>query len=94
MHGNVLNNTPAECYALICRETGVIKKYGETIHGELKYGIGNQRRYPRSYLDEHNLDYKQIEFGTKKDMHQLQHQLIEEYEVKYGKTPDDNINGW
>ncbi len=90
-HGNVLNDTPAECYALSCRETGTVKKYGETIHGENRYGTGNQKRYSDDFLIEQNVDYRPIETGTKREMHQLQHELIIEHKKNNdGKRPDLN----
>ena len=94
-HGNTLNDTPAECYGLYCRDTGEVKKYGETIHGEDRYGAGNQQRYSDDYLIKHNVDYKPIETGTKVDMHQLQHELIEEHKANNdGKRPDLNKNDY
>ena len=94
-HGNTLNDTPAECYGLHCRDTGEVKKYGETIHGEDKYGAGNQRRYPQRYLDEENVDYVKLRSGTKETEHTYQHELIEDYKVKNnGERPDLNNNDY
>ena len=94
-HGNTLNDNPAECYGLHCRDTGDVKKYGETTHGEDKYGAGKQQRYSDYYLKENNVEYEQIETGTKQDMHQLQHQLIKDYKANNdGKRPDLNLNDY
>ena len=89
-HGNTLNDTPAECYSLRCRITGKVKKYGETIHGEDKYGSGKQRRYSRKYLKDNKLDYYKEHSGTKKSEHKLQTDKIKKFESENGSKPDDN----
>ena len=55
-HGNTLGDQPAELYCLECRRTGEVLKYGETTHGEDRYGVGNQKRYSTDYLEENNAD--------------------------------------
>ena len=37
-HGNTLNDTSAELYQLVDKDTGELIKVGETIHGENNYG--------------------------------------------------------
>jgi hypothetical protein len=92
-HGNVLNDTPAECYGLYCRDTGELVKIGETTHGEVRYGSGSQRRYTGRQLDEMNAEYKKMVEGTKKEMYKKQIEEIEAYKQKHGKYPKYNING-
>ena len=92
-HGNTLNDTPAECYGLYCRDTGKVKKIGETTHGEAKYGAGNQKRYTKDYLKDNNVRYKKTSTGTKRDMYDKQIKDLKELKDKNGKYPDMNING-
>ncbi len=49
-HGNTLGNQPAERYKLIDKKTNKPLKSGETTLGELRYGVGKQRRYTRKEL--------------------------------------------
>jgi len=92
-HGNTLNDTPAECYGLHCRDTGKLKKLGETTHGEVAYGPGKQKRYTRKYLREKKVEYKQRATGTKKGMYDLQRKELEAYKQKHGRYPELNKNG-
>lgn len=89
-HGNTLNDQPAESYCLTCRTTGEVVKYGETTHGEDRYGVGNQKRYTQNDLDGMNAEYRKLNSGTKKDMHQDQTQNIREYQEKNGTRPKYN----
>ena len=92
-HGNALNDRPAECYGLYCRDTGELKKIGETTYGENAYGPGGQRRYTQKYLDENNVIYDPKATGTKKEMYELQKQLLEDYRRQHGRYPEMNKNG-
>ena len=83
-HGNTLGDQPAELYCLECRRTGEVLKYGETTHGEDRYGVGNQKRYSTDYLEENNAEYKKLDSGTKTDMHKKQTELINEYKDENG----------
>ena len=73
-HGNSLNTTkPAQGYALKDRNTGEVLKYGETTRDE--------KRYTKKYLNENNA---RIEFqtnGTKREMHDWQHEKILDYKT-------------
>ena len=62
-HGNTLGDQPAELYCLTCRRTGEPKKYGETTHGEDRYGTGNQKRYSTDEIEEMGVEYKKIDSG-------------------------------
>jgi hypothetical protein len=92
-HGNTLGNQPAELYELRNQETGNVVKIGETTHGELKYGQGNQKRYTKDELKEMNARYVPQSTGSKADMYDLQNLTLEEYKAKYGKYPEYNKNG-
>ncbi|WP_433006654.1 RHS repeat domain-containing protein [Treponema socranskii] len=87
-HGNSLNTTkPAQGYALKHRNTGEVLKYGETTRGE--------KRYTKKYLNEHNA---RIEFqtnGTKREMHDWQHEKILDYKANNnGQRPRLNKSDW
>jgi len=90
-HGNKLDDKPAERYSLRDRNTGEVKKHGETTRGEDKYGAGNQKRYSKKELREKNLDYVKENSGTKKEMHKEQHEKILEHKRNNnGKRPELN----
>lgn len=93
-HGNTLNEKPAEGYTLRSKKTGEVKKYGETTHGEDKYGEGKQKRYSQSWLDKKGLYYQKETDGTKKDMHQWQHEEIVKHFFIYGKRPTYNKSNY
>jgi hypothetical protein len=94
-HGNTLNDKPAEGYTLRDRKTGGVKKYGETTRGEDKHGTGNQKRYSKKKLKEMDAYYQKEKSGTKKDMHQWQHEKIQEHkENNNGQRPDLNKNDY
>ncbi|PID47403.1 MAG: hypothetical protein CR967_04185, partial [Proteobacteria bacterium] len=94
-HGNTLNDRPAECYSLNCRKTGEVVKYGETTRGESMFGRGNQKRHTRTKLEEMDAKYTKISNGTKKQMHEKQHKLIEEFKKNNdGKRPKYNKNDY
>jgi hypothetical protein len=89
-HGNKLDDKPAEGYSLQDRDTGAVQKYGETTRGEDKFGEGNQKRYSKDYLKKNNVDYVKEASGTKKDMHQWQHDKIVEHKEQTGSRPPLN----
>ncbi|MFH1373987.1 MAG: RHS repeat-associated core domain-containing protein [bacterium] len=89
-HGNKLDDKPAEGYTLQDRDTGEIKKYGETTWGEDAFGRGKQKRYTKKYLKKQNVDYVKEKSGTKKEMHQWQHKKILQHKKEHGKRPDLN----
>jgi len=87
-HGNSLNTTkPAQGYALKNRNTGEVLKYGETTRGE--------KRYTKKYLNKNNA---RIEFqtnGTKREMHDWQHEKILDYKTNNkGQRPRLNKSDW
>ena len=83
VHGNSHASTrPGQGYTLRHRDTGEILKYGET-------GCGKSR-YTQKYLDDNNADMVFEKRGTKKEMHEWQHQKILEYLEKHGKLPPLN----
>ena len=87
-HGNSLSTTkPAQGYILRNRDTQEILKYGETTRGN--------RRYTKKYLNETNsfMDF-QVE-GTKREMHDWQHEKILEYKAEHGgQRPPLNKSDW
>jgi RHS repeat-associated protein len=83
-HGNKLNNKPAEGYTLRDKQSGDVKKYGETTRGEDKFGAGKQRRYSKKFLKKNNAYYKKEASGTKKEMHAWQHKNIIDYKNANG----------
>lgn len=82
-HGNKLNNTPAEGYTLR-NKSGDIQKFGETTRGEAKFGVGQQKRYSRKFLKDHDLEYIVETSGNKIDMHRWQHLNILNYKMENG----------
>jgi RHS repeat-associated protein len=86
-HGNTLDDKPAEGYELRDKNTGEVKKYGETTRGEDKFGSGKQKRYTKKYLKENDLVYKKAKSGTKREMHQWQTKLIKGHESMTGSRP-------
>ena len=83
-HGNSLSTTkPAQGYILRNKDTQEILKYGETTRGN--------RRYTKKYLNETNsfMDF-QVE-GTKREMHDWQHEKILEYKAEHGGQRPPNI---
>ncbi|WP_019143026.1 SpvB/TcaC N-terminal domain-containing protein [Noviherbaspirillum massiliense] len=77
LHGNNLNTTkPAQGYTLRNRDTGEILKYGETTRGTA--------RYSQKYLKDNNARMVFEAQGTKREMHQWQHEKILEYKTTNG----------
>ena len=71
---------PAEAYTLRDKDTGEVCKYGETTCGT--------KRYTQDYLERENVDMVFEEKGSKREMHQWQHEKILEYkEINGGKRP-------
>jgi hypothetical protein len=90
VHNNTKGDQPAEQYALKDRDTGDVKKYGETTQGEDKFGVGNQQRYSKKELKQNNVDYVKEASGTKKEMHELQTQKIKQHTKEHGERPPLN----
>jgi RHS repeat-associated protein len=87
-HNNSLSTlAPAQGYTLRDRISGEILKYGETTQGT--------SRYTKDYLKQQNA-YMQFEAqGTKKEMHQWQHEKILDYKATHnGDRPPLNKNDY
>lgn len=88
VHGNSLSTTkPAQGYSLRDRDTSDVLKYGETTR--------NTKRYPEKYLVENNATMRFEASGTKKEMHDWQHERILEFkEINDGAGPLLNKSNW
>lgn len=88
VHGNNLATTkPAEGYSLRDRDTGEVLKYGETTRGP--------KRYSAKYLDENNADMIFEAKGTKREMHDWQHDKILEHRQNHNdRRPPLNKSDW
>ncbi|MEZ4310013.1 MAG: FG-GAP-like repeat-containing protein [Polyangiaceae bacterium] len=77
VHGNSLDSpSPARGYSLRDAKTGEVLKYGETTLGT--------KRYSKAFLEGMNARMKFEAVGTKRQMHQWQHQKILEYKAQNG----------
>ena len=87
-HGNNLNTTkPAQGYALRDADNDDILKFGETTRGE--------KRYTKKYLKENNAYMDFQANGTKREMHEWQHDKILNYkENNNGQRPPLNKSDW
>ena len=83
-HGNSLSTTrQARGYVLLDWDTDEVLKFGETILGP--------RRYSKTFLDKHNARMRFEVSGSKKEMHDWQHEKILEYKATHGgKRPPLN----
>ena len=88
LHGNNLNTTkPAQGYALKDKDTGEVLKYGETTRGE--------KRYTQKYLRENNAEINFQASGSKREMHDWQHEKILDYKANNnGLRPPLNKSDW
>lgn len=77
---------PAQGYTLTDRDSGEPLKYGETTRGE--------KRYSRKFLKDQNARMEFGPSGSKKDMHQWQHNQIEDYKAATGTRPPLNKNDY
>ena len=77
-------------YCFNCIDSGEPKKYGETTHGEDRYGAGNLKRYSTDEIEEMGVIYEKIDSGTKIDMHRKQTEMIKQYEQENGRKPELN----
>ena len=91
VHGNSLSTTkPAGGYVLTSRKNGSIQKYGETTLGFNRY----TKKFLNTRIDG-GLDMTFLAQGTKKEMHEWQHNMIIDYKNSHnGKRPDLNFNDW
>jgi len=87
-HGNSLTTTkPAQGYALRDISTDKVLKYGETTRGN--------RRYSKKYLKDNNAYMDFQAKGSKKEMHDWQHEKILDYKDNHdGARPPLNKSDW
>ena len=86
-HGNSSSNSNTNYgHSLVDKDTGEILKFGETIHPN--------SRYTREYLNNNNAIMKIMDSGSKVDMHNWQHDMIEYYFDKYKILPPLNKSRW
>jgi len=88
LHGNNLNTTkPAQGYTLKNRDTGELLKYGETTLGK--------QRYSKAYLNKVNAKMRFETSGTKRAMHNWNHEQILDYKAaNNGARPPMNLSDW
>jgi RHS repeat-associated protein len=84
VHGNDHNTPqPAQGYTLRDRNTGKVLKYGETTQGT--------KRYSQKYLAKNNAEMVFEAQGTKREMHNWQHErILEHKETNNGDRPPLN----
>ena len=87
-HGNSLTTTkPAQGYALRDISTDKVLKYGETTR--------ENRRYSKKYLKDNNAYMDFQAKGSKKEMHDWQHEKILDYKDNHnGARPPLNKSDW
>ena len=87
VHGNSLLSTKTN-YGYVLREktTGDILKFGETTNPA--------RRYTRTFTESINARMETVVSGSKKYIHQWQHEQIVDWRVKYGTRPSWNKSDW
>lgn len=84
-HGNFLSTSkPAQGYILRDKSTYEILKYGETTRG--------YNRYSNAFLEKNNAFIDFVISGTKKEMHNWQHEMIMNYVSIAGQRPPMNLN--
>ena len=87
VHGNSLNCQSINYgYALRKNGTNEILKYGESIKGT--------KRYTYKFYEKNDCYMDIIISGSKKDIHNWQHNMIVEYVNKYGHKPPMNKSLW
>ena len=91
VHGNSLKSgRAAEVYSLRDAKTSKVLKYGETTRGEDRFGVGNQRRYSKSYLKNNDMTYTKEASGPKDIMHKMQTEKIRNHTDTFGSRPPLN----
>lgn len=86
-HGNSLSTSKkTDLYALRDRDTGVVKKIGETTRGV--------RRYTQKYYPKNNVEMYIFDSGSKYSMHHQQHKILTEIFSRTGKLPVLNKTRW
>lgn len=85
-HGNSHATTkPAYGYILRDRDTHKPVKFGETTERNPFH------RYSQSFYDKHNVYMDPVKKGTKRQMHQWQHERIVQYQNRHGVRPRLNF---
>jgi len=85
-HGNNLNcEKKNQLYNLIDENNQVVK-IGKTTRG--------YKRYTKKYLRKNNLKMEFFEEGSKREIHNLQHQRLIEFFEQHGKLPKLNKSFW
>ena len=86
-HGNSLSTTKRnELYVLRDKDTGIIKKIGETTRGA--------RRYLNKFYDTNNVRMQIFDSGSKRAIHYQQHRILRQYLAKTGHLPALNKTLW
>ncbi len=86
-HGNSLKTQKkTELYVLLDKDTGIVKKIGETTRGV--------KRYTQKFYDQNNLYMQVIDAGSKRSMHYQQHRLLKKFVEKVGSLPALNKSLW
>ncbi len=87
IHGNSLKtNKKTDLYALVDKNTGSIKKIGETTRGTA--------RYTKKFYSENNVVMKIIDSGSKRSMHYQQNRLLHKFFDSIGRLPILNKGFW
>ena len=86
-HGNSLStDKKTELYVLRDKDTGIVKKIGETTRGT--------RRYTQKFYNTNNVEMQIIGSGSKRAMHYQQHRLLKKYLSSAGRLPSLNKSLW
>ena len=86
-HGNSLStNKKTDLYVLRDKDTGIVKKIGETTRGT--------RRYTQQFYNTNNVEMQIIGSGSKRAMHYQQHRLLKKYLSSAGHLPSLNKSLW
>lgn len=87
IHGNSLKtNKKTDLYALVDKNTGSIKKIGETTRGTA--------RYTKKFYSDNNVVMKIIDSGSKRSMHYQQNRLLHKFFDSIGRLPALNKGFW
>ena len=85
-HGNDLNCKKQNDLYNLVDEKGNVVKIGETTRGH--------KRYTKKFLRDNKLEMKFLKKGSKRDIHNLQHQELLDFFAEFGKLPDLNKTFW
>lgn len=82
-HGNSLStDKKTDLYVLRDKDTGIVKKIGETTRGT--------RRYTQQFYNANNVEMQIIGSGSKQAMHYQQHRILQKYLGSAGHLPPLN----